>query len=158
MYHVTTRALDQGGVEPRLAVSLRSEGHRQYHYTTAPANSGVACLAGSAFLSRSGQFLALISVISPTTAYLALVSVLRYDSRPGPGGSRTAASCQPQVRRPSAIPLHHCAGSALLPHTESVALVSQTRWQSFVPPLVACRHTTERNPDNCYIDPHILKS
>ena len=38
MYHVTTRALDQGGVEPRLAVSLRSEGHRQYHYTTAPAN------------------------------------------------------------------------------------------------------------------------
>ena len=29
MYHVTTRALDQGGVEPRLAVSLRSEGHRQ---------------------------------------------------------------------------------------------------------------------------------
>ena len=37
MYHVTTRALDQGGVEPRLAVSVRPEGHRQYHYTTAPA-------------------------------------------------------------------------------------------------------------------------
>ena len=37
MYRVTTRALDQGGVEPRLAVSLRPEGHRQYHYTTAPA-------------------------------------------------------------------------------------------------------------------------
>ena len=36
MYHVTTRALDQGGVEPRLAVSVRPEGHRQYHYTTAP--------------------------------------------------------------------------------------------------------------------------
>ena len=31
-----TRALDQGGVEPRLAVSLRPEGHRQYHYTTTP--------------------------------------------------------------------------------------------------------------------------
>ena len=40
VYHVTTRALDQGGVEPRLAVSLRSEGHRQYHYTTAPAPLG----------------------------------------------------------------------------------------------------------------------
>ena len=37
VYHVTTRALDQRGVEPRLAVSLRSEGHRQYYYTTAPA-------------------------------------------------------------------------------------------------------------------------
>ena len=29
-----TRTLDQGGVEPRLAVSLRPEGHRQYHYST----------------------------------------------------------------------------------------------------------------------------
>ena len=41
MYHVSTRALDQGldqgGVEPRLAVSVRPEGRRQYHYTTAPA-------------------------------------------------------------------------------------------------------------------------
>ena len=37
MYHVTTRALDQRGVEPRLAVSVRSEGYRQYHYTTTPA-------------------------------------------------------------------------------------------------------------------------
>ena len=27
-----------GGVEPRLAVSVRPEGHRQYRYTTAPAN------------------------------------------------------------------------------------------------------------------------
>ena len=35
------------------------------------ANSGVACVAWSAFLSRSGRFLALISVISPTTARLA---------------------------------------------------------------------------------------
>ena len=32
-----TRALDQGGVEPRLAVGVRPEGHRQYRYTTAPA-------------------------------------------------------------------------------------------------------------------------
>ena len=37
MYHVTTCALDQGGVEPRLAVSVRPEGHRQYHYTKPPA-------------------------------------------------------------------------------------------------------------------------
>ena len=29
------------------------------------------------------------------------------DPRPGPGGDRTAASCQPQAWRPSAIPLHH---------------------------------------------------
>ena len=29
-----TRALDQEGVEPRLAVSLRPKGHWQYHYTT----------------------------------------------------------------------------------------------------------------------------
>ena len=29
---------DQGRVEPRPAVSLRPEGHRQYHYTTAPAD------------------------------------------------------------------------------------------------------------------------
>ena len=41
MYHVTTCALDQGGVEPRLAVSLRSKGHRQYHYTTAPASDWI---------------------------------------------------------------------------------------------------------------------
>ena len=32
-----TRTLDQGGVEPRLAVSVRPEGPRQYRYTTAPA-------------------------------------------------------------------------------------------------------------------------
>ena len=32
------------------------------------------------------------------------------DSRPGPGGSRTAASCRRQARRPSAIPLYHSAG------------------------------------------------
>ena len=38
---------------------------------TSRANSGVACVAWSAFLSRSGRFLALISVISPTTANLA---------------------------------------------------------------------------------------
>ena len=38
VYHVTTCALDQDGIEPRLAVSLRPKGHRQYHYTTAPAN------------------------------------------------------------------------------------------------------------------------
>ena len=37
VYHVTTRALDQGGVEPRLAVSVRPEGRRQYHYTSPPA-------------------------------------------------------------------------------------------------------------------------
>ena len=42
--------------------------------------------------------------------YWALVCVPRHDSRPGPGGSRTAASCQPQAWRPSAIPLHHSAG------------------------------------------------
>ena len=29
------------------------------------------------------------------------------NSHPGPGGSRTAASCQPQAWRPSAIPLQH---------------------------------------------------
>ena len=44
MYHVTTCALDQGGVEPRLAVSVRPEGHRQYHYTTAPAGVLLECL------------------------------------------------------------------------------------------------------------------
>ena len=27
-------SLDQGGVEPRLAVNLRPEGHQQYHYST----------------------------------------------------------------------------------------------------------------------------
>ena len=42
--------------------------------------------------------------------YWALVCVPRHDSRPGPGGSRTAASCQRQAWRPSAIPLHHSAG------------------------------------------------
>ena len=31
------------------------------------------------------------------------------DSRPGPGGSRTAASCQREDWRPPAIPLHHSA-------------------------------------------------
>ena len=29
--------LDQGGVEPRLAVCVRPEGHPLYHYTTRPA-------------------------------------------------------------------------------------------------------------------------
>ena len=39
-----TRTLDQGGVEPRLAVSLRPEGHRQYHYTTdAPSDAPAFC-------------------------------------------------------------------------------------------------------------------
>ena len=33
------------------------------------------------------------------------------DSRPGPGGSRAAAGCQRQAWKPSAIPLHHSAGS-----------------------------------------------
>ena len=32
---------------------------------------------------------------------LSLTSVPRYDSRPGPRGSRTAASCQRQARRPN---------------------------------------------------------
>ena len=36
-----TRVLDQGGVEPRLAVSVRPEGHRQYYCTTAPAISDI---------------------------------------------------------------------------------------------------------------------
>ena len=39
MYHVTTCVEDQGEVELRLAVSVRPEGHRQYHYTTAPAKA-----------------------------------------------------------------------------------------------------------------------
>ena len=43
--------------------------------------------------------------------YSALVCVPRHDSRPGLGGSRTAASCQRQAWRPSPIPLHHSAGS-----------------------------------------------
>ena len=30
-----------GGVEPRLAVSVRPESHRQYHYTTAPATQSL---------------------------------------------------------------------------------------------------------------------
>ena len=72
-----TRTLDQGGVEPRPAVSLRPKGHRQYHYST----DAPMC----------------------TTS----------DSRPGPGGNRTAASCQPQAWRPSAIPLQHRRPSEL---------------------------------------------
>ena len=46
----------------------------------------------------------------PGRCIWALVCLPRHDSRPGPGGSRTAASCQPQARRPSAIPLHNSAG------------------------------------------------
>ena len=42
MYHVTTRALDQGGVEPRLAVSVRPEGQTLCHYTTGPAKISLA--------------------------------------------------------------------------------------------------------------------
>ena len=33
------------------------------------------------------------------------------DSRPGPGGSRTTASCQPEARRPRTIPLRYSVGS-----------------------------------------------
>ena len=32
------------------------------------------------------------------------------DSRPGPGGSRTTASCQPEARRPRTIPLRYSVG------------------------------------------------
>ena len=38
---------------------------------------------------------------------LNLTSVPRHDSRPRPGGSRTAANCQRQARRPNALPLHY---------------------------------------------------
>ena len=37
MYHVTTRALDRGGVEPRPTVYVRPEGHPLYHCSTGPA-------------------------------------------------------------------------------------------------------------------------
>ena len=32
------------------------------------------------------------------------------DSRPGPGGSRATASCQPEARRPRTIPLRYSVG------------------------------------------------
>ena len=35
------------------------------------------------------------------------------DSRPGPGGSRTTASCQPEARRSRMIPLRYSVGSGL---------------------------------------------
>ena len=46
----------------------------------------------------------------PGRCDLSFICIPRHDSRPEPGGSRTAASCPPQTRRPSAIPLHNSAG------------------------------------------------
>ena len=40
------------------------------------------------------------------------------DSHPGPGRSRTAASCQPQAWRPSAIPLQHRRPYRVFPEVE----------------------------------------
>ena len=37
------------------------------------------------------------------------------DSRPGPGGSRTTASCQPKALRPWTIPLRYSVGCLLKP-------------------------------------------
>ena len=61
--------------------------------------------------------------------YWALVCVPRHDSHPGPGGSRTAASCQRQARRPSAIPLQHGAGSPA--HNELLAPMNEFMRRQF---------------------------
>ena len=74
----------------------------------------------------------------------ALVCVARHDSRPGLGGSRSAASCQRQARRPSAIRLHHSAGGfvfhGLDPQNGSVFSFFCAFWRNFLRcfPLAFC--------------------
>ena len=60
----------------------------------------------------------------PWSLHLSLSLCTTSDSRPGPGGSRTAASCRRQARRPSAIPLYHSAG------LNKASLTSSTNTQS----------------------------
>ena len=73
------------------------------------------------------------------------------DSHPGPGGSRTAASCQPWAWRPSAIPLQHRRPSnpsaePTILHSKgritylpsfSVILGAQTKLRTCTSPLIA---------------------
>ena len=94
--HVTTHALDQGGVELRLAV--RPEGHRQYHYTT---TFFFASAFRPVWLGR---------------CIWSLVCVYHVRLAPWTRGSRTAASCQPQAWKPSAIPVHHRRSSINTSH------------------------------------------
>ena len=78
--------------------------------------------------------------------HLSLSLCTTSDSRPGLEGSRTAASCRRQARRPSAMPLYHSAGFLSNPGETLV----RPEWQSpfWFGPRRA-RHGSSRSECRC---------
>ena len=76
-----TRTLDQGGVEPRLAVSLRPEGHRQYHYST---DAPLIPLAEYSLPRGSMWYSWVCAVLPMLVAHIVSVSFLSAYARLGP--------------------------------------------------------------------------
>ena len=107
----STRALDQGGAEPRQAVSPRPGGQGRYRFATASAASMVALAMSGVRLFRRYFFVAsAFRPVWPGRCDLSFICIPQSTRALDQGGVEPRQAVSPKALRPWTIPLRYSVG------------------------------------------------